>query len=189
MATDLFPYKSGLGSMEPVALRGHNVCIQYANDMNYRLVKWLEPLPPFQFLDIGAIAANTVSARTQANLLQAWRNEFLQIRWYPIDTIQVRLFLPNADGRSVIRNIQIPVDPTIVFRNPDLNMTEFYVWEDRNPAFEAINYTAGPLTQSRLIGMGYRFITDPLPPKSVDAIKNGTLQCTYLGASGYSGTT
>ncbi len=187
MGYDLFPHKSGLGFVEPVALIGHNVCVKYANDSHYRRVIWLESVLPFQFLNIGAILANTTSARTQAPNLQAWRNEFLQIRWYPIDTIQVRLYLPTADGRHNLRNLQVPMDPTIITRDPCLHLTEFFVWEDRNPAFEATNYTALALAQSRLIGMGYRFVTEELPKDKVAAIQNGSLQCTYIMASGFSG--
>lgn len=187
MTVEFFPHKSsGIGFMDPIGLIGQNVCVKYANDNHYRRIIWFEGLAPFQFLDIGAIAANTVSARTQAVNLQSWRNEFLQIRWYPLDTAQVRLFLPNADGRAALRNIQVPVDPLVVTRDPDLHFTEFYVWEDRNPAFEAINYTAVALTQCRLIGMGYRFITEELPADTIAKIKQG-MACTYVVASGFAG--
>jgi hypothetical protein len=187
MGYDLFPNKSGMGLQEPVALIGHNVCVKYANDSHYRRVIWFEGITPFQFLDIGAIAAGAVSNRTQAVLLQAWRNEFLQIRWFPLDNAQVRLYLPNADGRMNLRNQQVAVDPTIVTRDPCLHLTEFFSWEDRNPAFEAINYTAVALTRCRLVGQGYRFVTESLPATDVAKIKAGTLQCTYVVASGFSG--
>lgn len=187
MGYDLFPHKSGVGFVEPVALIGHNVCVKYANDNHFRRIIWFEAVPPFQFLNIGAIAAATTSARTQAVNLQAWRNEFLQVRWYPLDTAQIRLFLPNADGRYNLRNMQVPVDPNIVTRDPCLHLTEMFVWEDRNPAFEAINYTALPLAQCRLVGMGYRFVTEELPPQTIAEIKAGRTQCTYVVASGFAG--
>jgi hypothetical protein len=183
---DLFPHKSGLGLMEPVALIGHSVCVHYANDLHYRRVIWFESIAPFQFLNIGVLAAGTVSPRTQAVNLQMWRNEFAQIRWFPIDTIQVRLYLPNADGRMSLRNLQVPVDPTIVTRDPCGHLTEFFVWEDRNPAFEAINYTALPLAQTRLIGQGFRFVTSELPSIEIDKIKAGAA-CVHVVASGFSG--
>ena len=186
MGYDLFPHKSGLGLMEPVALIGHNVCVHYSNDLHYRRVIWFEAITPFQFLNIGILAAGVVSPRIPAVNLQMWRNEFAQIRWYPIDTIQVRLYLPNADGRMNLRNLQVPVDPTIVTRDPCGHMTEFFVWEDRNPAFEAINYTAAPLAQSRLIGGGYRFVTEELKGDKIEAIKRGEA-CVHVVASGFSG--
>ena len=47
MGQDLFPHKSGIGSIEPVALIGHNVCILYSNTTNYQKVIWFEPIAPF----------------------------------------------------------------------------------------------------------------------------------------------
>jgi len=187
MGYDLFPHKSGLGMMEPVALIEHNVCILYGNNRHYRKVKWVEGVAPFQFLNIGAIAANTISARTLAPLLQSWRNEFIQLRWFPLDDAQIRLYLPNADGRMSLRGNQMPVDPTIVTRDPCLHLTEIFIWEDRNPAFEAINYTPVALTQCRLVGMGYRFVTVALSTAEEAAIVSGNKQCTYLVASGFTG--
>lgn len=187
MGYDLFPHKSGNGGVEPIALIGHNVCVKYSNDNHYRRVIWFEPIPPFQFLDIGAINAGITSNRIQAENLQLWRNEFAQIRWYPLDTAQVRLFLPSADGRYNLKNTQVPIDPTIVDRDPCLHLTEFFVWEDRNPAFEAVNYTAVNITTCRLVGMGYRYVTESLPETDISKIKAGTLQCTNIVASGFSG--
>jgi hypothetical protein len=184
---DLFPNKSGLGLMEPVALIGHNVCVKYSNDNHYRKVIWFEPIAPFQCLNIGAIAAATTSARTQAVNLQLWRNEFGQFRWFPLDTAQVRIFVPNADGRMNLRNLQTVVDPTIITRDPCLHLTEFFCWEDRNPAFEAINYTAQALAQCRIVAQGYRYITEELSSMDIQKIKQGTLQCTYIAASGFTG--
>jgi hypothetical protein len=138
-------------------------------------------------LDIGAIAAGGTSARTQAPNLQMWQNEFGQFRWFPMDTAQIRLYLPNATGRNNLRNTQVNFDPTIVTRDPCLHMTEMFVWEDRNPAFEAFNYTGAAITQCRIIAMGFRFVTEALPASVIEQIKNG-LQCTYLVASGFAGT-
>lgn len=187
MGYDLFPHKSGLGLMEPIALIGHNVCVKYANDNHYRRVIWLEALAPFQFLNIGAIGAGVTSARTPALNLQFWRNEIGQIRWFPIDDAQIRLFLPNADGRMNLRTLQVSVDPTIVTRDPCLHLTEIFVWEDRNPSFEAINYTAVALAACRLIGQGYRFVTESLPQATVDRIKAGAEPCVNVVASGFAG--
>jgi hypothetical protein len=187
MGVDLFPHKSGLGLIEPIALIGHNVCVKYANDAYYRRVIWFEPISPFQCVNLGAIGAATTTARVQANTLQMWRNEFGQFRWYPIDNAQIRLFLPNADGRANLRTVQVPVDPSIVTKDPCGHLTEMFVWEDRNPAFEATNYTAIALTQCRIVAYGYRFITEELPKDKIQQIVTGSLQCTYVVASGFSG--
>jgi hypothetical protein len=187
MGYDLFPHNSGLGLQEPVALIGHNVCVRYENEAMYRKVIWFEGIAPFQFLNLGAIAAGVATARVPANNLQVWRNEFLQLRWYPLDNAQIRLYLPNADGRMSLKNMSVPVDPTIITRDPDLHFTEIFIWEDRNPSFEGINYTAVALAQCRLVGQGFRYVTESLPAADIARIKGGTLQCTYVVASGFSG--
>ncbi|KKK42962.1 hypothetical protein LCGC14_3169190, partial [marine sediment metagenome] len=94
---DLFPHKSGGGMMEPVALINHNVCILYGSIKHFRKVQYFEPIPPFQCLDIGAIALQTTAARAAAPNLDMFDNEFGQYRWYPIDNAQIRLWLPQVD--------------------------------------------------------------------------------------------
>lgn len=184
---DLYPHKSGLGLMEPVALIGHNVCILYGSVKNWRRVVYLEPIPPFQCLDLGAIAAQTTTPRTTCPNLQLLDNEFGQWRWYPLDNAQVRLWLPAADGRFVLRNTQGVVDPMITIRDPDLHLTEIFVWEDYNPWFEAINVMDYPLTQCRIIAQGFRYITTELPKTTVASIEAGAIPCVYLVASGSAG--
>ena len=95
MGYDLFPHKSGIGGMEPVALIGHNVCVRYANDSYYRRVIWFEPISPFQVLNIGAIAAGAVSPRTQALNLQLWRNEFgqFEVAFFPVSDLGETSFI------------------------------------------------------------------------------------------------
>ena len=187
MGYDLFPHKSGLGLMEPIALINQNVCIKYENIDQFRKISWLEPLPPFQFLNIGPVAAFGTSARTQAVALQLWTNEFAQLRWWLVDPIQCRLYLPNASGRFNLRNLQVPVDPTITDKDPDLHLTEMFVWEDRNPAYEATNISGAALTQARIMAQGFRYVTEKLDPSVVTAIKAGKEACTYVVASGYAG--
>lgn len=184
---DLYPHKSGLGLMEPVALINHNVCVLYGSVKNWRRVIYLEPIPPFQCLDIGAILAQVTSVRTQAVNLELLDNEFGQFRWFPIDNAQIRLWLPQADGRYILRNTQGIVDMTITDRDPCLHLTEFFVWEDYSPWFEAINFMDYALTQCRIIAQGYRFVTTELAKSTIVRIEAGQEACTYVVASGSSG--
>lgn len=187
MANNFYPHKSGLGLMEPAFLVNQNVCVMMSAIDTYRKVKWFEPIPPFQFLDIGALAAGAQSARTQAANLALFDAELGQFRWFPLDNIQVRLFLPQANGRYLLRNIQAPVDASIVERDPCLHLTEMYVWEDKTPWFEALNFSDYGINTSRLVGFGYRFVTEELGSDVVSAIKAGREPCTYVTAAGSSG--
>jgi len=184
---DLYPYKSGLGLVEPVALIGYNVCIISAGVRHYRKVRWLEAIPPFQFLNIGAVAAASTSAKTQAVNLEAWDGEFVQLRWFVLDNVQVRMYLPQATGRIVLKRIQGIVDMNTPLIDPDLHLTEIFYWEDRVPWFEAINAGDYATLATRLKGMGYRFITDRLSDAEVESIKKGLTQCSYLPSAGEAG--
>ncbi len=180
----LYPHKSGLGLMEPVALVNQNVCVMYGSEEYYRKVSWFESLPPFQFLNIGAIPAQNQSGLTQA-LNLAWADEeFAQIRWFVIDNAQVRLWLPDADGKYRTQTMMAYVDMNTIYRDPCLHLTEFCVWENHTPWFLAINPMDYPLTQCRLIGVGYRYKVRALTAAVVNGIKAGTIPCTYVGATG-----
>ena len=184
---ELYPCKSGLGLVEPVAIINHNVCILYTTAKIYRRVIWFEPLAPFQFLNIGAIAAQTVSARTRGANLDLHDGEFGQYRWYPLDNVQVRMWLPQTNGKGVLRNTQVPVDQNIVARDPDLHFTEFFQWEDKSAWFEAINFMDYGIATCRLVAEGYRFVTEPLKQATIDKITAGAEACVYLPASGHAG--
>jgi len=173
--------------MEPVALINHKVCIIYGSVKNYRKVIYFEPIPPFQCLDIGAVAANTTTARTQAANLELLDNEFGQFRWFPMDNVQIRLWIPQADGRLLLRNIQVPVDESITDRDPCLHLTELFVWEDYSPWFEAINFGAYAITQCRIVAQGYRYVTTELTRDVIARIEAGQEACTFVVASGSAG--
>lgn len=184
---ELFPHKSGLGLMEPVALPGHRVCVKYGEVDYYRKITWYESIPFFQCLNLGAHLAGASTANaTEAVNLRLFDHEFGQFRWFPIDHVQVRMWLPSGEGKSRLRNLMVPLDEAIVIRDPCLHMTEFYVWEDKAPFFVAVNITDYDLAQVRLVAGGYRFkvTTKELPGDEVQAIKAGDLPCTTIMATG-----
>ncbi len=190
---DLFPYKSKGDGMEPVAMPGYYVDIQYASERHYGKVDWLEPIPPFQFLNLGAIAAGALNANpTEATNLHLEDNEFGQFRWYPIDHVQVSMYLPSANGKYKLKNLLVPIDEMVIDRDPCLHLTEFFLWEDKAPFFQALNYTDYALTQCRLIGMGFRYKLQvgrdgkyvSLPDDVINSIEAGTTPCVHIQASG-----
>ena len=185
---ELYPNKSGLGLMEPIALINYNVCLLTGSTKQFRKVTWFEGLAPFQFLNIGALAAATTSGKTQGVNLELGDGEFGQYRWYPIDNVQVRLFIPQANGRGILDRLQVPIDMQVVTRDPDLHFTEMFIWEDNVPWFEAINgMAAEPLAQVRLIAQGFRYITEPITDTVLlNNIKAGRADCVYLPSYGQS---
>ena len=187
---DLYIFKAQVGMFDPIALYKQNVCIHYVQNEYYRRVDFLESIPPFQCLNVGAVAAITVSPRTLVPNLEMADNEFGLFRWYPIDDAQIRLFHPSGMAKWQLRNLQVPVDMNITNRDPNLVSTEIAVWEDNRPAIEAINGHAFALAAVRLIAIGYRFHTFDLErgpsadAELVKALKAGTQPCTHVWASG-----
>jgi len=157
---DLYPFKSVGGMMEPIALQDHLVAIHYIKSVYYKRVTFFEGLPPFQAIDLGAIVAATVSARTPITRMDMYDGEFGQFRLFPLDNIQLRVFLPRGSAKGDLKTIQVPIDPAIVTRNPDLSMTELFVWQDNHPAIEGVNANALAVTSGIVIAMGYRYHTD-----------------------------
>lgn len=156
---DLYSFKAQVGLFDPVALQNHNVIIHYVSNVYYRRVDFLEAIPPFQCVDIGAVAATTVSGRINVTNLEMPDNEFGLWRWYPIDDAQIRFYHPAGVAKWQLRNLQVPIDMNIIARDPNLVSTEFAIWEDNRPAVEAINGHAFALGAVRLIAIGYRFHT------------------------------
>ena len=84
--------------------------------------------------------------------------EFGLFRWYPIDDAQIRLYHPAGIAKYQLKNLQIPVDMNILFRDPNLVSTEIAVWEDNRPSMEAVN--GGAIALGHPLGMsGARLLT------------------------------
>lgn len=182
---DLYPHKSGLGLVEPVAQINQNIAVYWGNKWLYRLVIYLEAIPPFQFLNCGQVLLTAIHASpTKATNLEVRSNEFAQYRWFPLDNVQVYLWLPTSSGRQSLKNVRVPTDLYILDRDPCLHLTEFFVWQDNVPYFQPLNPMDYTVAQSRLVAMGFRFITEELAADVVGRIKAGTEPCTYVVAQG-----
>lgn len=188
---DLYIFKAQVGMFDPLALQNQNVSIHYVQALHYRKVDFLEAIPPFQCIDLGALAATTVGALTALANLEMADNEFGLFRWYPIDDAQIRLFHPTGIAKAQLRNLQVTYDMNIVYRDPNLVSTEIAVWENNRPGVQAINGQAVALGAVRLIAMGYRFHTfnlegtgEKADPDLVKAIKAGKEPSTHVWASG-----
>jgi len=178
-------------AMEPIVLLDYYVkIITYPKQEYYRKVDYYESIPPFQAINLGALALQTVSARLSVSAGAAnsnfdlQDNEFAQWRWFPLDNFMARLFLPAGVAKEQMKFIQLGVEKSIIYRDPTLVSTEFNSWEDERPAFEAMNFSDYALNATRIIAMGYRFHTEEIDKETIDKIKAGQIPCTPVLCTG-----
>lgn len=159
---ELYPYKSTNGFMEPIALQNHLVAIHFVKDVIYRRVVFFESITPTQVIDLGALLAGITSPRTNVTNLDCYDQEFGQFRWYCLDNAQIRVFTPRGIAKGDLKTLQAVIPPNIGAINPDLSLTELYVWQDNRPAIEAINGGGVALAAVRMVAMGFRYRTEEL---------------------------
>ncbi len=166
-------YKASL-AMEPIALLDYYVKIIANTGTYWKKVTFYESIPPFQAIDTqaapprgplavaAALAAGTQGAKTPVGNLDLWKNEFGQWRFFPLDNAQVRLYLPGGNAKWSLKNLQVGIDRSIIYRDPTLVSTEFNTWEDQRPSVEPLNFSSYAITACRIIVMGYRFHTEDI---------------------------
>lgn len=170
-------------AMEPMTLLDSFVQIRTYGQKYWRKVVAMEAVPPFQALDIGAIAAGGTSAKINAGNLDLDDDEFGQWRYFPLDNVQLTCFNPAGVAKSQLKNIQVAIDRSIITRDPMLISTEICTWEDQRPAFQAVNFSGVALVACRIIVMGYRFMTNTVEPQDEMNLKNGRQQYTIIPCS------
>ncbi len=199
-------------AMEPIALLDDYVKIISQGQTLYRKVNFFEAIPPFQWIDfcaappagpLGAAAplgAGTVSAKANVTNLDLFMDEFAQWRWFPLDNMQVQLFLPSGVSKWQLKNLQVGIDRGIMYRDPLLVTTEFFSWQDNRPAMQAMNFSAYALLAARVVGWGYRFHTTDRFALSPDGnedrlrsdqiltgLQSGAIPCTPIQCAGLIG--
>lgn len=161
----LHMFKAQVGMFDPLTLQDQFVNVRYLGGIYYRKVVFLESIPPFQGINVGALAGNATSAPTNVTNLDMPDDEFGLFRWFPIDPISVRFNLPRGIDKFALKNITIPVDNKTMEWDPNLVSTEFACWQLNRPAVVVTNMTARAITNSRIVFMGYRFTTEEVTEK------------------------
>jgi hypothetical protein len=158
-------------AMEPIALLDDYVKVISYQTNQYRKVDFYEAIPPHQAWDTqaaapngplaaaAALAAATTGALSPVTTLDLDKDNFGQWRWFPYDNAEIYLFLPSGVGKFQLKNRQIPVTKSIIYRDPLLVSTEFNTWEDERPSVRPVNFSGYALNAIRIIAFGYRYHT------------------------------
>ncbi|MDD5700430.1 MAG: hypothetical protein PHU23_00145 [Dehalococcoidales bacterium] len=184
-------------AMEPIALLDDFVKIISYQSTRYRKVDFYESIPPHQVWDTqaatpngplaaaAALAANTTGALSAVTNFDLNDDEFGQWRWFPYDNAEIYLFLPSGVGKFQLKNRQIPVTKSIIYRDPLLVSTEFNSWEDERPSVRPVNFSGYAMTAIRIIALGFRFHTVAVDKATEDKLATGQLPCTPIQCAGH----
>lgn len=197
------PLISGLydsGPIQPVVKIKENVSIYSKAQWQHFLVDYIEPLPrssPFT-VDLvalanptgGVLAASSQITKQLLAVLQLDDGEFLQVRWEPIDDVELALWETAPTGRFVTRGGQARVTLATKVRDPNLSTTQFFILgKDRDPQIQCFNPLPVSQAMARVNFFGFRYILEPLSAAVCADINNGRRATTYLPAEGSAGVT
>lgn len=186
-------YYSKPGPIAPMALPGQNVAI-WSNPIwtAFRVI-YHQGYPrssPLVF-DLGAIAASPAqSAVTQlANLeLATDPPEAVQLRFYPLDDIEVNMRRGQSDQMFKSQNIVARSSLQTPKLDPCLHTTEFVVLKDQEPWAQATNMDSLALVVSRIAFFGFRFLLEELgitaPTPTEMERKMGGRPITFIASGG-----
>lgn len=167
------------GPISPIAKIKENLSIYSAEKWEHYRIEYIEGMPRSSPLvvDLVAIAllttlpAGGTIAKQLVPVLQLNKNEFLHLRWEPLDDVEGLLWLPPGIGRYQTASVVARVSRFSAARDPYLATTTFCILgsatrrdmnlEARNPS-PAGGY-ARP--QARFAFQGFRYILEKLPAK------------------------
>jgi hypothetical protein len=160
-------YYAKPGPMAPLALVDEWLGIWLQTQWQCYKVVNREPIARSrQFvINFGAVAAGAwvaVQAVTTTAVLAQRQTppEALQIRYYPLDDIEILFSIGNADVRFQTLNVTARADIFTMQVDPDLHSTEVVILTNSNPFINIFNPTARPLGQSRVAFFGTRYLLD-----------------------------
>lgn len=158
-------YYSKPGPIAPLALVDEWLGIWLMTQWQCYKVLHYEPIPRSrQFTqDFGAIAAGAwTGIITTAAILQQRLTppEAMQVRFYPLDDIEVLFSIGNADPRFMTVQLTSRADIFTMQVDPFLHSTEVVVLTNSNPFLNIFNPTAVALVQSRVSFFGYNYALD-----------------------------
>ena len=139
--------------------------------------------------DFGAVAAGAWSGSiaTGAMLDQSLTPpDAFQIRFFPLDDIEVLFAIGNADFRFKTMRQTARADITTMQVDPDLSSTEVVLLTSSSPSLNIFNPTGYNLAQSRVVFFGYtyRLDNDTLRTFKTGAEAREALRAVTLAGSG-----
>lgn len=145
--------------LEPVAMVGENLLLAPLN--RYVRILYVEPIPAIT-QDFGPIGAGATLALQKITNVDMPEDEVAQIRTKVLDDIQVEVYQKRAVGRFSTRNLLVRLTPSTGAFGTGYNTSELFVYEDEAPWVQVTNPTALPVTRSRIVMEGFRYVVQTL---------------------------
>ena len=157
---------------QPVVRIKENISILTGNIWRHYVVDFIEGIPPGSAttIDFVAVAAITVPGYTAlpangqitkrvVTALQLVDKELIQLRFAPVDNIEVLLYEQQGTARLNPTNVQARVDPTTRAWDTTLASTTFSIFgQNRDAFFEIRNLMAYAMPMARVRFWGWRYI-------------------------------
>lgn len=129
-------------------------------------VTFVEGLPPSTPLrqNLGAINTGATIQATLITGVQIDDNQLLQLRFRPLDDVNLLLWHQRGQANFWVRNAAAQVSLHTGLYDPTWRSSTFWVYgKDKDPYIEARNTTDYNLGQCRVQMWGWRAITERLP--------------------------
>lgn len=158
-------YYSKPGPIAPLALVDEWLGIWLMTKWQCYKVMHYEPIPRSrQFIfDFGAVVAGAWTGNTDTTAILRQRQtppEAMQLRFYPLDDVEVLFYIGNADTRFMTAVQTARADIFTMQVDPFLHSTEAMVLTGSNPFINIFNPLGYNLAQSRVQFFGYRYALD-----------------------------
>lgn len=187
-------YYAHPGPIAPLALVDHWLGIWLMGLWNCYKITHYEPIPKSrQFIvDCGpALAGAWTAALDTAPILQQRLSppEAFQVRFYPIDDIEVLFAIGNADPRFMTSRQTARADIMTIQIDPFLHSTEVVILTNSSPFLTAFNPAGYVLAQTRTQFFGYRYSLDAKTLRTYHTANEALAVCTpaisLVGSGGF----
>jgi len=153
-----------LEEFKPIVQIEQNVKLIPLN--RYYEVEWIEPIPLF-VKDFGRIAAGGTKTEQEVKKVYVENGKLAQYRAVPLDDIKISVRQPRALRKYSLRTIGAYITKATLAFNPELNILEFFQFEDEPVFFDIVNPTRYEIAMSRVGFLGYQYLLKEIPMPDV----------------------
>lgn len=155
-------YSAKAGEIDPIGLVGENLAVWYSKSWHIYTIDFVEQMPRSANLvfDQGALAALANSGDVRLTNLDQNIDPpgLIQLRFYPLDDIQVQVKIQRSEARFTSANVSALVDRMTEIADPCLHTTEIVVLQDKSLYVNCTNPTAYATAMSRVAFFGFRYM-------------------------------